>query len=85
MKTEIEITVTVDGQELTCKLRRPDVATLSRVAKLGRADEVLAAQELVKGCWVSGDEILKTDGFLMAEVARKVDVFSKNIKAEIKN
>ena len=47
MTKEIEITVRDGEQVYTCKVHRPDVATLSRVNKLSKTDEVLAAQDMM--------------------------------------
>lgn len=85
MKKEIEITVK-DGEEVySCKLRRPDIATLSRVNKLSKSDEVLAAQELLKGCWVSGDQAIQNDAYLMMAVVGKMNVLQEGVTAELKN
>ena len=61
MKKEIAITVRDGEKEYSCTVRRPDIQTLSRVNKLSKADEVLAAQELIKNCWVSGDNEIMED------------------------
>lgn len=42
MTKEIEITVKDGEKSYSCKLKRPDIATLSRVNKLSKSDEVLA-------------------------------------------
>ena len=55
MSKEIEIIVKDGEIEYSCRVRRPDIPTLSRVNKLSKSDEVLAAQEMAKACWVSGD------------------------------
>lgn len=85
MKNEIEIVVKDGAVEYTCRVGRPSIATLSRVAKLGKADEVLAAQELLKGCWISGDEEIKQDPYLMLAVVGKIGTLQEGIRAEIKN
>ena len=85
MKKEIEVIVRDGEDEYTCKLRRPDVATLSRVNKLNKADEVLAAQELLKNCWVEGDREIMEDAYLMMAAVGQVGELSKGVTAELKN
>lgn len=85
MRKEIEILVKDGEQAYTCKVRRPDVATLSRVNKLGKADEVLAAQELLKNCWVEGDREIMEDAYLMMAAVGQMGELSKGVTAELKN
>ena len=85
MKKEIEIVIKDGDKEYQCKVRRPDVATLSRVNKLGKADEVLAARELLKGCWVSGDAEIMTDAYLLMAAVGRMGGLQEGITAEIKN
>lgn len=85
MRKEIEVIVRDGEDEFTCKLRRPDVATLSRVNKLNKADEVLAAQELLKNCWVEGDREIMEDAYLMMAAVGQMGELSKGVTAELKN
>jgi len=85
MNKEIEITVRDGEQEYHCKMRRPDVPTLSRVNKLSKADEVLAAQELLKSCWVSGDMEIQNDAYMMMAAVGQMGELSKGVTAELKN
>lgn len=85
MRKEIEVIVRDGEDEYTCKLRRPDVATLSRVNKLNKADEVLAAQELLKNCWVEGDCEIMEDAYLMMAAVGQMGELSKGVTAELKN
>ena len=80
MNKEIEITVRDGDQEY-----HPDVATLSRVNKLSKADEVLAAQEMLKNCWVSGDMEIQNDAYMMMAAVGQMGVLSKGVTAELKN
>jgi hypothetical protein len=85
MKKEIEIIVQDGEDTYSCIVKRPDVATLSRTNKLSKVDEVLAAQELLKGCWVSGDEILKEDGYLLMTTVAQMGGMREAITAALKN
>lgn len=85
MRKEIEIKIVDGEQEYTCKVRRPDVATLSRVNKLNKSDEVLAAQELLKNCWVSGDKEIQEDAYLMMAAVGQMGALCNGITAELKN
>lgn len=85
MNKEIEILVKDGDKEYSCRVRRPDVATLSRVNKLNKADEVLAAQEMLKNCWVSGDAEIQNDAYMMLAVVGQMGELSKCVKAELKN
>jgi len=81
----IEITIKDGEQTYSCKLRRPDVATLSRANKLAKVDEVLAAQELLKGCWVEGDSEIQEDAYLLMAAVAQMGALQSDISAEIKN
>jgi hypothetical protein len=85
MNKEIEILVKDGDKEYSCKVRRPDVATLSRVNKLGKTDEVLAAQEMLKSCWVCGDAEIQNDAYLMMAAVGQMGELSKGVTAELKN
>lgn len=85
MIKEVEIIVKDGDSEYSCKVKRPDIATLSRVNKLSKTDEVLAAQELLKGCWVSGDTEIQTDAYLMMAAVGQMGDLSKSVSAELKN
>lgn len=85
MIKEVEIIVKDGDSEYSCKVKRPDIATLSRVNKLSKTDEVLAAQELLKGCWVSGDAEIQTDAYLMMAAVAELGTLSNGVKAELKN
>lgn len=85
MNKEIEILVKDGDKEYSCRVRRPDVATLSRVNKLNKADEVLAAQEMLNNCWVSGDAEIKNDAYMMLAVVGQMGELSKCVMAELKN
>ena len=85
MSKEFEITVKDGDREYTCRVRRPDIATMSRVNKLAKADEVLAAQEMLKGCWVSGDNEIQTEAYLLMAVVAQMGTMQEGISAEIKN
>ena len=86
MERKIVTIAVKDGEdEYTCRVRRPDVATLARASKIGKADEVLAAQELLKGCWVDGDNEILEDGYLMITAAGQRGVLSQGLTAAINN
>jgi len=85
MNKEIVIAVKDGEQEYICTLQRPDIPTLSRVNKLAKADEVLAAQELLKSCWVSGDKEIQEDAYLMMAAVGQMGKLSEGITVEIKN
>jgi hypothetical protein len=75
-----------DGKDVfACTVKRPDVATLSRVTKLLKTDEVLAMQELLKGCWVDGDTQILNDALLLMAAANQMGGLQSEIAAEIKN
>lgn len=85
MTKEIEIIVKDGDKEYSCKVKRPDIATLSRVNKLSKTDEVLAAQELLKGCWLSGDTEIQNDAYLMMAAVGELGTLTNGIKAKLKN
>lgn len=85
MKKEIEVTIKDGKEQYSCTLKRPDVATLSKANKLSKADEVLAAQELLKGCWVKGDIEILDDAYLMMAAVGKLSKLTEGITATLKN
>lgn len=85
MTKEVEIIVKDGDNEYSCKVKRPDIATLSRVNKLSKSDEVLAAQELLKGCWCSGDTEIQNDAYLLMAAVGKMGQLQEGVSAEIKN
>lgn len=85
MKKEIEIIVKDGDEQYSCTVKRPDVATLSRVNKLSKADEVLAAQELLKGCWVKGDTEIQNDAYMLMAAVSQMGSLQEGVTAEIKN
>lgn len=85
MKKEIEIIVKDGDDQYSCTVKRPDVATLSRVNKLSKADEVLAAQELLKGCWVKGDIEIQNDAYMLMAAVSQMGSLQEGVTAEIKN
>jgi hypothetical protein len=80
-----EITVTDDEDSYKGYFCRPDMETLSVVNKLGKSDEVKAANVLFENCWLGGDPALKDEAILkMAAIARLNGLM--NVRAtEIKN
>lgn len=85
MKKELEILVKDGEQEFSCRVRRPDVATLSRTVKLAKTDEVLAASELLKGCWISGDNEILNDAYLLLAAVGQMGALQASVSAEVKN
>ncbi|MDR1371826.1 MAG: hypothetical protein LBJ17_01675 [Dysgonamonadaceae bacterium] len=85
MAKQIKIEVTDGEKTFSCTVKRPDVATLSRVNKLAKADEVMAAQELLKGCWVEGDREIQEDGYLLMAAVGRMGELQAGVSAEIKN
>lgn len=81
----IEVVVYDGDDKLECTLKRPDMPTMSRVNKLAKQDEMLAMQEMLKGCWVKGDEQIKNDPFLVTAVSKEMKVLWSGVKAELKN
>ena len=57
---------------------------MSRVNKLSKSDEVLAAQEYLKGCWISGDIEIQNDAFLLMAAVGQMNVLQEGITAELK-
>ncbi len=58
---------------------------MSRTNKLSKADEVLAAQELLKGCWVKGDNEILEDAYLLMAAVGQMSALQNDISAELKN
>lgn len=85
MSKEIEIIVKDGEIGYSCRVKRPDIPTLSRVNKLSKSDEVLAAQEMAKACWVSGDTEILNDAYLLMALVSQMGKLQEGVTAELKN
>ncbi|MDR1737986.1 MAG: hypothetical protein LBR66_04100 [Candidatus Symbiothrix sp.] len=84
-KKEVIIEVRDGDETYSCKVKRPSVEVMSRVNKLSKTDEIVAAGEMLKGCWVEGDEEIRQDVYLTLAIVAQMGGIRDEITAEIKN
>lgn len=75
-----------DGDEThACYVRRPDMDTFAAVSKLGKTDEIKAANALFENCWLGGSQMLRDDAVLKMAVIGQLNKVMDVARAEIKN
>lgn len=79
------IEIEEDGQTHTGYFRRPDMETLSAVSKLGKSDEVKAANALFDNCWLGGSALLREDAVLRMAVIGQLNGLMEVARASLKN
>lgn len=60
--------INVDGH--TAYLKKPDRKTLSYASSVGAKDPIKFNEILLNGCWVAGDERIKTDDSLFLSASQ---------------
>ena len=80
-----EVEVEDDGARYCAYFRRPDMATLSAMAKLARADEMRTSAVLMENCFVGGAEEVKTDTALFLAAAGQLGKIVAGARATLKN
>lgn len=73
--------VTVEGHE--CFLKRPDRKTLAYATRAGGQDPIKFNEIILNGCWLDGDETIKTDDTLFLGVSGKLAELIDVKEAEI--
>lgn len=79
------IEVDEDDETHTGYFRRPDMETLSAVSKLGKTDEIKAANALFENCWLGGSPILREDAVLKMAVIGRLNKIMEVSRVELKN
>lgn len=74
--------ISVDGKK--AYLRKPDRKTLSYASTAGQTDPMKFNEVLLKGCWLGGDEEIKTDDELFLSVSAKLGELIQVKEAELK-
>lgn len=72
----------VDGK--TAYLRKPDRKTLSYASTVGQSDPLKFNEVLLKGCWIDGDEEIRTDDDLFLAASGKLGELIQVKEAELK-
>jgi len=65
-----ELTLTKGGEEYKCYLKNPNRAILEQALGLigktrGNPEMIRAGEVILLGCWVTGDEVIKTEDDLL--------------------
>ena len=79
------IEITDEGQIFVGYFTRPDMETMSAVAKVGKVDEMKAAEILFEGCWLGGAEIIKNDVALKMAVIGQLNLLVSSCVVDVKN
>ena len=74
--------IEVDGK--TAYLRKPDRKTLSFATTAGQTNPMKFNEALLNGCWLGGDEEIKTDDDLFLSVSGKLADLIQVKEAELK-
>ena len=79
------IELTDEGQTFVCYVARPDMETMSAVAKVGKVDEMKAAEILFENCWLGGADVIKNDAALKLAVIVQLNSLISSFVVDIKN
>lgn len=74
--------LSVDGK--TAYLRKPDRKTLSYASTAGQTDPLKFNEVLLKGCWLGGDEEIRTEDDLFLAASGKLGELIQLKEAELK-
>lgn len=74
--------LSVDGRR--AYLRKPDRKTLSYASTAGQTDPLKFNEVLLKGCWLGGDEEIRTDDELFLAASAKLGELIQVKEAELK-
>lgn len=79
------IELTDEGETFVGYFTRPDMEAMSAVAKVGKVDEMKAAEILFENCWLGGAEIIKTDVALKMAVIGQLNLLVSSCVVDVKN
>lgn len=71
-------------EDKTAYLRKPDRKTLSYASTAGQSDPLKFNEVLLKGCWLGGDEEIRTDDDLFLAASGKLGELIQVKEAELK-
>lgn len=74
--------LSVEGKK--AYLRKPDRKTLSYASTAGQTDPLKFNEVLLKGCWLGGDEEIRTDDELFLSASAKLGELIQIKEAELK-
>jgi len=80
-----EISVIDEGEKHVGYFHRPSMETMSAVNKIGKTDEVKAANILFDNCWLGGSQTMKEDAVVKMAAIGKLNELMNISTAEIKN
>lgn len=81
----IRIDVTDGGDLHVGYFKRPDINTLRAVTKVAKTDDITAAENLAKSCWLGGSEAMLTDGVLFNEMQQQLAKMLQSCQGSLKN
>ena len=79
------IEITDEGETFVGYFTRPDMEAMSAVAKVGKSDEMKAAEVLFNACWLGGSEMIKNDVALKMAVIGQLNLLISSCLVDVKN
>jgi len=77
-------TFEVKIDKYSCILKKPSVSDLSIIMGLAESDPIKSNEKLLESCWVSGDDVIKTEDELFFGVSSVIGDIIKIREASIK-
>ncbi|MGL4908839.1 MAG: hypothetical protein ACRC3G_05860 [Bacteroidales bacterium] len=79
------VQVNDEGDLYAAYFRRPDMATMAAVSKIGKTDEIKAAEVLFENCWLGGAMAIKEEAMLKLAAIGQLNVLMSVVTASLKN
>lgn len=73
----------IDVAEKSCFLHKPSRKTLSYATSVASKDPIKFNEIMLNGCWIAGDDEIKTDDTLFLSVAAKLAELIEVEEAEL--
>ncbi|MGL5913881.1 MAG: hypothetical protein ACRCZB_06915 [Bacteroidales bacterium] len=80
-----EVIVNDEGEQYAGYFCRPDMDTLAAVSKIGKSDEIKAANALFENCWLGGAMAIKEEAMLKLAAIGQLNVLMSVVTASLKN
>ncbi len=81
----VEVELQDDEETHVGYFKRADMETLAAANKLGKTDEIKAANALFENCWLGGSPLIREDASLKMAAVGQLNVLINGVTASIKN
>lgn len=81
----VKVTLKDDSDKYEAYFKRPDMETIAAVSKVGKTDEIKAANILFDNCFVGGDQMVKEDAVVKMAAIGQLKNLMTGCTAETKN